>query len=83
MFKLYSVFDVKATTFAAPFILQNDAIAIRSFAAAVKDPESMLSKYPEDYILYCIGTFDPDSSVIDSFAKPVHLAVASNFVQEA
>lgn len=58
---MYSVFDSKMARFANPFIADNDASVIRSFADAVNDPDPKngWNKHPEDYSLFFIGSFDP------------------------
>lgn len=61
---LYSVFDVKAGVFQQPIFVINDAVAIRSFDAVVKDKSHEIGKYPSDYSLYHIGVFDTDSGHI-------------------
>lgn len=63
---VYSIFDVKAKVFGSPFYAQCDEIAIRNCAAAVRDDgqNSMLSKFPEDFTLYRIGSFDDDRGVL-------------------
>lgn len=54
----FSVFDSKAGAFGQPFFAFNPAIAQRMVAVSVRDGESFLSKFPQDYSLYHIGSFD-------------------------
>lgn len=63
---VYSVFDVKAKVFGSPFYAQCHEIAIRNCAAAVResDQSSMLSKFPEDFTLYFVGTWDDELGVL-------------------
>lgn len=72
---LYSVFDEKANTYNAPFPLSTDGLAIRSFLQACKDPQTDLAKYPGDYKLYCVGSFDFESGEFTSVIPPRYLAV--------
>lgn len=58
LYRIYSVFDVQAQAYAAPFFLQRDEIAVRAFRDAVMNPEHPMSKHPEDYRLYRLGTFN-------------------------
>lgn len=52
--KMYSVFDKVSKNFNAPFVAENDAVALRSFYHGVKD-----SPFCDDLELYCVGSFDP------------------------
>lgn len=71
---IYAVQDRKAGTFARPFTIQNDAMAVRAFVAAKQDPSSELSKYPEDFALYYLGTFDDDTGTIIQPTPPQALS---------
>lgn len=61
---IYSVFDKKAQVFSNPFTTLNHGTAIRSFDQACKDPGTELSMYPNDFTLFCIGTFDDEFGTI-------------------
>lgn len=60
IFKVYSVLDSKAGAFAPPFFLVNDELALRSIAGARLDPNSMMSRFPGDFKVFCIGEFDDE-----------------------
>ena len=64
MMNVYAVKDVKAQLFNNPFIQKSDGVAIRTFAAACEDSQTELNKYPSDFSLYHIGTYDPESGKI-------------------
>jgi len=68
---IYSVLDKKAKVYNNPQFLINDAVAERTFRTVVNDKESLVSKYPEDYALYRIGTFDPATGILTPEAYPV------------
>lgn len=55
---VYSVFDIKAKQFQRPFYSLTRGTAIRDFQDAVNDPQTSLNKYPDDFTLFEIGTFD-------------------------
>lgn len=55
--QVYSVLDTKADAFAPPFFVHRDEVAVRAFRDAVLDPQHPMSRHPEDYKLYRIGTF--------------------------
>lgn len=76
----FTVYDTKSCIFGNPFTSQNKMTALRDFQAAAADPQSQISKYPEDFILFEIGTFDEDKGVLNS-ALPINLGSADQFTQ--
>lgn len=72
--KAFSVFDVKVDAFMPPFFQPTNGSALRHFADAVNDPQSQLSRHPEDYKLCCVGEFDDATGLI---TPPADLAVVS------
>jgi len=77
--ELFSVMDQVAERYMDPFAGPTVAFAIRGFEEACRDPQHQFAKFPEDYALYHIGSFDPELGVISALpARKV--AVASNFV---
>jgi len=65
-----AVFDEKAEAFAQPFFQQSDVLAIRAFTAAARDPESLLYKFPRDYSLYKLGTYDDCAGRFENLERP-------------
>lgn len=70
-FKVYAIRDVH-TGFLSPTVDQNDQSAIRNFAHAVMQSQSLMNSHPEHYSLYCIGEYESDSGKITP-CVPVHL----------
>lgn len=68
---IFSLHDVKSQAYAQPFYAPNRAVAIRHYMAAREDSASLVSKYPGDFRLYELGTFDDATGVIDVPAVPV------------
>lgn len=54
----YAIFDAKADVFGMPFFCLNDPVAQRTIAAAMQDGNTLFGKYPADYQLWRIGSFD-------------------------
>lgn len=71
---LYAIMDRKLGSFARPFTMVNDAMAVRAFQSAKQDPASELSKYPEDFVLYAVGTFDDDTGALAQPTPPQALS---------
>lgn len=55
---IYSVFDKRSDIFATPFFSHNDNTAFRSFHQLRADENSLVSRYPNDFSLFGLGTFD-------------------------
>lgn len=79
--KIYSMYDEKAKAFNRPFIFSTHGQATRAFSDGVSDPQSHLSKHPEDFSLYCIGDFDESTGAVFAI-QPIELICrAVEFVQ--
>lgn len=79
--QVLSVFDLKARAFAVPFFVPAVLVGVRSFTAACRDPESLLAKFPSDYALYHLGSFDDSVGAFSQLPQPEHLGLAANFVE--
>ena len=62
---LFSIYDVKAMVFHAPFLAHNDADAMRMVSVQIGKPETMYARFPEDYRLMYCGQWNDNSGVID------------------
>lgn len=61
MYNLYVIYDKVAEESSSPMMCRTDGLALRQFMAA-------LSKEPgakNDYALYRVGTYDPQTMIID------------------
>lgn len=74
--QLYSIFDKKAGVYAPPFIEINKGTAIRAVQDLVSRGDSNPSKYPEDYTLVQLGSFNEQNGKItpqDGDITVIHL----------
>lgn len=69
-FGVYSIRDSK-TGFLSPTFEVNDQVAMRNFAHAVSNSDSVLFSHARDFDLYKIGTFDSDSGRVMPVEIPV------------
>jgi hypothetical protein len=72
--QLYSVFDRKAKVYNTPMFLVNDQVALRVFHSMVFDKDTMVSRYPEDYILYRVGEFNTLDGIVKGSCYPEEIA---------
>lgn len=60
--QLFSIYDNKSRAFQAPFVHSNESTALRALAGSIGErPGDMLAKYPEDFELFYLGTFDDNT----------------------
>ena len=75
-FGIYCVRDVKSG-FQTPTAQVNDAVAVRGFASAVLNSDSVLFTHASDFALYKVAEFDADTGRITPLDLPVELIQAS------
>lgn len=78
---VYSVHDEKIPAFARPFYMGSHPQAIRAFGENCADPQSMLAKFPTDFKLYYLGTYNETDGIFKNEKLPVFLASAVEFVK--
>jgi hypothetical protein len=77
---IVSVKDSAAQAFGRPVFVPAVAVAVRSFRDEVnrKDSQEDLSKYPDDFELYEIGTFDDSTGIVQVLDMPRMVARAKD-----
>lgn len=83
MIELFSVYDSAVKRFLDPFVAQTVEAAIRRFRYTVNQPKSDFGTFPEDYTLFHIGSFNPETGVLESNATPHSLGLALSFVESS
>jgi len=81
MLKAFSVHDKAVTAFAQPFYARHVGEAVRSFTDLVNDPQTSVSRHPEDFVLYAVGEFD-DSSGRFVVVEPQRLVSALEVIRD-
>ena len=81
---IYAIYDEKAEAYNAPFPLATDGLAKRSFEMACTNPATDLYKYPGDFKLYCIATWDDSKGTFENVvpAKFIATNVRKNAITE-
>ncbi len=77
---IFSVYDGAAEQYMEPWFARNDATARRSFGVAVNEESHNFQKFPDDFVLFRLGTFNGDTGVIDPIV-PVSLGNGLQFVR--
>jgi len=63
--KLFSIRDFKSNHFVSPFPAENTDVALRLFTNEVQHSGGLVTKYPQDFGLYQIGSFNPDTGDVE------------------
>lgn len=79
---VFAVMDSAVGAFMDPFVAPSVNFATREFGRAVNTDGTQFNQYPEDYILFYIGQFDPMTGVLIP-QDAVSLGVAITFVNPA
>jgi len=74
--KIYSIRDAKAGIFHNPWMKNTHGEAERDFTELTKDEKSMVSKYPEDFDLYFLGSYDNVTGKLEPLDTPQHVSKA-------
>nr|QJB19137.1 MAG: nonstructural protein [Microvirus sp.] len=69
----YTLYDIKALTYNAPFFTMNDALAKRMLSELVTDPNTIVGRHPSDYKLYKIGMYDDATGIFDRLSVMEHV----------
>lgn len=77
--KVLTVYDSKAAAYLPPFYMRTTAEAVRAYEATSNDPESNMCKYPEDYTLFEIGTWDDNNGEIEMYEVKKSLGLAIEY----
>lgn len=63
--QVYSVYDLKSEFYGPPVLFHNDEDARRGFASVYSRSDSPMVKYPQDYRVFRLGTFDDNAGVLE------------------
>lgn len=81
--KVYSVKDAKAEVFNQPFMAMTPGQAERQFETLCNDEKSFVNKYPKDYDLYYLGTWDDSTGKYKPLDAPQHVVDAVSLVRQS
>ncbi len=80
--KMYSVYDKKSELWKVPFYAQNAGLAIRMFTVAVRDPNTELATFAEDFELWEVGEFNNDFGVFVCYEQKHHMCNAVDLLEK-
>lgn len=77
---LYALRDVKADSFTVPVAFTRDELAVREVGQMIAHKQGDPGKYPADFSLYRIGSFDSSSGELKSLQIPELVASCLSMV---
>ena len=77
--KVFSVFDIKAGAYLAPFVAPSEGVATRIFKGACMDENSLFWHHPRDFRLFDVGFWNEVSGELMP-KDPVMICGAEEFV---
>lgn len=81
--KLFSLYDSAVEAYNTPMFLRSRGEAIRSLQAAVNEPGNNISKWPAQFTLFEIGSYDDSSGRITMYDAMISLGTALQYKDES
>lgn len=78
---VFAIKDLKTMYYRQPFFVQNEMVAIRTLSIPVTEEGSELNRFPKDFVLCHIGTFDDSNGLILS-AEEVRVICGLDTIKE-
>lgn len=76
---IFTVYDSAAERYLEPFMAPSVAFALREFKSAANSEGHQFAKFPSDYTLFYVGTFDASTGKIEA-KEPTSLGVAVTMI---
>lgn len=77
---LYAVHDIKAGNYYPPLVAANAMVAARDFQTRVREENSLLNKFPEDFDLVEVGVWDMETGIITPTQAPIVVVTATQML---
>lgn len=78
---IIAVRDRAADVFGQPNFVLTIGGAIRGFSDEVRKGEGVMSKHPEDFDLYHLGTYDDSNATFELLERPRQIAIGIDCVE--
>lgn len=81
--KLFAMYDRKANNYPMqPFPESSTAAALRGFDVAVNQADSIFNRFPDDFELHELASFDKETGYIMPHEKPQNLGTARTVLKQ-
>lgn len=71
---IIAVYDKKTGLFENPFVVRHNGEAIREWDHVRQDKNTKFGKNPEDFDLFQIGVYEPETGNLETLKPATHLA---------
>ena len=78
--ELYTILDSKEEIYHQPHFLLNEQVALRQFGDMANDDTTKISKHPEDYTLWHLGSYEDSSATLTPLKTKKCLAHANELM---
>lgn len=82
MLKIFAVYDSKIKEFDKPFHCKTKGEALRSWQEVANDKNSIIGKWPQDFALFELGEYNPQTGALTNHTTPENLGLAQEYVKE-
>lgn len=83
LMSVFAIYDAGIMTWKPPMFCRAKGEILRWWIEMVNNGQTDLSKHPQDYTLFDIGTWDDEGCKFDLHKTPISLGVAIEFVKKA
>lgn len=80
--KIFTIHDSKAEVFKKTFTANTTGEILRQWQVMANDPETEIGKFPADFTLFEIGTFNLQTGLIDTYESKKSLGTALEYVKQ-
>lgn len=70
---LFTVYDIKKECYLPPFCMRTTAEAVRGFVTTLNDDKTDYFRYPQDFTLFHLGSYDDRTAKFDIYAVKISL----------
>lgn len=80
--KVFTIYDRKGEYYGSPFFAPSVGIALRNFAELASDDKSSVFKYPLDFVLFELGSFDDHDGSFSCHPTPRDVGNAESVLRD-
>lgn len=81
LFKIFTVYDSKVEAYLQPFFMKSKGEAIRAFTEVCLDKNSNIAKYPHDFTLFELGSYDDSNATFNMYVTPISLGLGIEYLK--
>lgn len=74
--KIFAVYDSKVAAYMQPFFMRTTGEALRAWGTTAADTSTQFNKYPGDFSLFEIGSFNEETGEVKALPARINLGTA-------